>query len=284
MSAIPDLADLGLLQESKAILIRDRAVLLARTLDLDDSVVDRGLLPLPWIWIYFNPDAPTVGLREDGHPRTSSDGALGALTQRMWISGELKTRAPLELGLETRRRSRVIAAESKDGRTGPFLIVTVEHRYEQHRGPAMVEQQQILYRAATGSRTDPPGPTIEPPDTVGAIEHRCPDERLLFRYSALTFNSHRIHYDWPYATDVEGHPGLVVHGPLTATLLADLAARRLGGLLMEFSFRARTPTYAGVPMHLISEPTSSGERVYAARDDGTVVMDGSASTHPTSIG
>ncbi|MFV0309474.1 MAG: acyl-CoA dehydrogenase [Desertimonas sp.] len=276
MSEVPGLGDLGLAPAATDMIDPAHARRLARTIDLDDGVLADGALPLTWIWVFFAPDAPTAALREDGHPRTEAGGALGGLTQRMWLGGALEASAPIALGVETRRVSTVLSADHKEGSTGPFLIVGLEHRYHQDDRLVLTERQQVMYRAPAKASAPPPGPSTEPPATDGLTETRRPDERLLFRYSALTFNTHRIHYDLPYTTTVEGHHGLVVHGPLTATLLAGVAARRLGAPLTSFTCRAQTPSYAGLDLHLVAETTADGEVVRAIRADGATVMTGTA--------
>ncbi len=278
MSQLPDLADLGLTAEAEVTLHASHAHRLARTLDLDDDVLADGQLPITWIWVYFTPTAPTAGLRPDGHPLAGGSGALGGLDRRMFAGGSLERSGPVRLDAVTHRSSAITSADRKQGSTGEFVIVGVEHTYSQEGETVLVERQQVLYRAAPTTTIESPGPEGDPPDTNGRHHAVCPDERLLFRYSALTFNTHRIHYDHAYATGVEGYPGLVVHGPLTATLLAGLAARLLAAPLTSFSFRAQAPTFAGVTLFLVAEPADRGAEVRAVRQDGVTVMTGAART------
>ena len=276
MSQLPELADLGLVAEAEDTLHAGHAHRLARTLDLDDDVLASAQLPITWIWVYFTPTAPTAGLRPDGHPRAGGSGALAGLDRRMFAGGSLERRGAIRLDVPTRRSSAITSADRKQGSTGEFVIVGVEHTYSQAGDVVLVERQQVLYRAAPTTTVEAPGPPTEAPGSTGLRDEVRPDERLLFRYSALTFNTHRIHYDHAYATGVEGYPGLVVHGPLTATLLAHLASRQLDAPLTAFSFRAQAPTFAGVAVHLVAETADGGAQVRAVRQDGVTVMSGDA--------
>ena len=286
MSQLPELADLGLTPDADDVLRHDHAVRLARTLDLDDDVLAGGELPITWIWVFFTPTAPTAGLRPDGHPRAGGSGALAGLDRRMFAGGSLERTGPVRLDVPTHRTSVITTADRKHGSTGEFVIVGVEHTYGQQGDTVLVERQQIIYRAAPTATIAAPGPASGPPPTTGLHVEVRPDERLLFRYSALTFNTHRIHYDHDYATQIEGYPGLVVHGPLTATILAGLASRHLGAPLTAFSFRAQAPTFAGATIHLVAETPDDDDSsdgggeaaVRAVRQDGITVMTGSART------
>lgn len=274
MTAVPALADLGLVPVAEDTLSHAHATRTARTLDLDDTVLADGTLPLTWIWTYFTPTAPTAALRADGHPAGSDSGPLAGLDRRMFVGGSLERDGELRLDERTERTSAVLGAERKTGSTGPFLLVDVEHEYRQRGGRVLVERQQLLYRTPPETPVPPPGPAVELPASAGPRRELRPDERLLFRYSALTFNTHRIHYDLPYATEVEGYPGLVVHGPLTATLLADLAEAERGVPLSHFEFRATAPTFANTTLALVCDDAADGGTsvVRAVRADGVSVM------------
>lgn len=278
MTAVPALEDLGLQPVAEDILAAAHAQRVARTLDLGDEILDNGTLPLTWIWTFFTPTAPTSSLRPDGHPASQEGGPLAGLDRRMFIGGSLERRGELRLDTPTERASRVVDAQHKEGSTGPFLLVDVEHEYRQHGDVVLVEQQHLMYRTPSSESVPPPGPAGEEPASSGVWREICPDERVLFRYSALTFNTHRIHYDLPYATQVEGYPGLVVHGPLTATLLAHLATQQLGTTLTDFSFRATAPTFAGTHVWLIcDDPADEQQPVRAVRQDGVTIMTAHAS-------
>lgn len=284
MILTPTLADLGLQRAAKDHLRPDHALRLARTLDLEAGSFGTGLLPLPWIWAFFTPTHPTAELRDDGHPKTRSDGPLAGMERRMFVGGDLQQVCDLHLDTLTRRTSSVLGAERKQGTTGEFVLVEVEHQYEQSQRTVLVERQRLLYRARGGQAVAPVGPMTCRPASAGARRDLQPDERLLFRYSALTFNTHRIHYDADYARTTEGYPAVVVQGPLTATLLYDLASRQLGAELTTFSFRAIAPTFVGVPLSIVCDaPAKEAElRVRAVRGDGVTVMSGAATAIPKS--
>ena len=277
MTSSPALEDLGLLPLTHDVLTRAHAERVARTLDLDDSLAD-GTLPLTWIWAFFTPRAPTSALRADGHPASSVGSPLAGLDRRMFVGGELERVGDVRLDRLTERASAVLGAEPKQGGTGPFLIVDVEHHYRQDDHDVLVERQHLLYRTAPAQAVSPPGAPTDRPPSAGLRNEIRPDERLLFRFSALTFNTHRIHYDLPYATGVEGYPGLVVHGPLIATALAQLAEEQLRAPLSRFEFRAASPTFAGVNLVLVCDDVDAEGflPVRAVREDGVTVMTGRA--------
>lgn len=171
----------------------------------------------------------------------------------MWAGGRLEFLEPLQLGEVVTRTSTILSVTEKSGRSGQLIFVTVKHELAGSRGPSIIEEQDIVYReaAAPGSVAAPKEKT-EAPQTAWC-EEVMPDPVLLFRYSALTMNGHRIHYDRPYAIQDESYPGLVVHGPLQATLLASLAVRKLGAPLTHFEFRGRSPAFDSSPLLVCSE-------------------------------
>lgn len=273
----PALEDLGLSASAEDLLASSHASRVGRTLGIEDGHVASGTLPLTWIWTFFTPTAPTAALRDDGHPAVRGNSPLAGLDRRMFIGGSLERNGDIRLDTLTERSSTVVGAEEKDGRTGPFVLVDVEHEYRQGGEIVLVERQQVMYRTPPAEPVPAPGPAVPAEPSSHRLEVR-PDERLLFRYSALTFNTHRIHYDLPYATEVEGYPGLVVHGPLTATLLAMLAADVLDRPVGSFSFRATSPTFANVGLILeCSEPSDDTVELRAVREDGVTVMTARAS-------
>ncbi|MET0371617.1 MAG: MaoC family dehydratase N-terminal domain-containing protein [Sphingobium sp.] len=205
-------------------------------------------------WCLCTPDAATAGLGADGHP-AGGGGFLpqSPLPRRMWASSDMTFHAPIAVGAGIERTSSVLDSKEKSGASGNLLFVTVGHETSADGVLAVSERQTIVYRAAPA-----PGAPQPPPPPPAAPEHWdwrreiTPGAPLLFRYSALTFNSHRIHYDLPYAQREEGYPGLVVHGPLMASLLLDLADRELGrDALATFSFRAMAPAFADAPLTLL---------------------------------
>jgi 3-methylfumaryl-CoA hydratase len=225
-------------------------------------------LPLLHHWLYFWSVQPPAGLGADGHPAKGGFLPPVPLPRRMWAGGRLQFVKPLLLGERVEKVSTILKVEAKSGKTGDLVFVTVEHRLSGEAGLAIVEEQDLVYRGATapGSAALPPADAPAP----GAAWHDeiAPDTVLLFRYSALTMNGHRIHYDRPYAMDEEAYPGLVVHGPLQATLLADLAVRRLGKPLATFDFRAMAPAFEGTALHLCGEPTETGVVLWAEQGGG----------------
>jgi 3-methylfumaryl-CoA hydratase len=186
-------------------------------------------------WLCFQPLARQSEIGADGHPRRGGFLPPVALPRRMWAGGRLVFHHPLQIGDEVTRDSRIVAIDVKDGRSGRLVFVTVRHAIANARGVAISEEQDLVYRA--------PAPQPAPADATFS-RTVTPDPVLLFRYSALTFNGHRIHYDRDYATGVEGYPGLVVHGPLIATLLVDaLLARHPRARLTHFAFTAVRPLF-----------------------------------------
>lgn len=217
------------------------------TFDLPAERADA--LPQSVHWCLAVPDIPTRMLGPDGHP--ARDGAEASflppipLERRMWASSEAEFLAPIEIGAEVERISRIANIETKKGRSGELVFVTVRHEWFSGARPAVRELQQLVYREAG---VVAPARSL-PSEDIGSWDRTArfrPDPALLFRYSALTFNGHRIHYDADYARDVEHYPGLVVHGPLTASQLLLMAAAELGSqALARFSFRALAPAFAG---------------------------------------
>ncbi len=221
---------------------------MAATLDRD--AVPEALPPL-WHWMLFNPWVRPDGLGPDGHPRRGDFlPADEALPRRMYAGGHVRLHGTLRPGDGVARRSTITRIEEKVGSTGRLLFVTVHHEITGPGGLALTEEHDIVYRGLSGAAVRQGGPAADP---VGAYSRTVvPDPVLLFRYSALTGNGHRIHYDRTYATGVEGYPGLVVHGPLQATLLAELAqAQAPGRKLAAFGFRAMRPVFDLAPFRLV---------------------------------
>ncbi|MDO7842089.1 HTD2 family dehydratase [Sphingomonas immobilis] len=205
-------------------------------------------------WCLCTPEAATTGLGADGHP-AGGGGFLpeSPLPRRMWASSAVSFHGPLPVGAAIERVSTVLDRTEKTGASGTLLFVTVGHETRADGALAVSEKQTIVYRAAAApGAPPPPAPPPAPEEAWDWQREIVPGAPLLFRYSALTFNSHRIHYDLPYARDVEGYPGLVVHGPLMASLLLDLADRELGrDALASFDFRAVAPAFIDAPLTLL---------------------------------
>ncbi|HUQ12721.1 MAG TPA: hypothetical protein VM055_00405 [Novosphingobium sp.] len=269
---------------------RDRvdAALVARWLATLDREAPAGdLLPQGLHWCLCTPDAPSAALGDDGHPRRDdSPGSLLPpipLPRRMWAASKVELLTPLQLDADIARTSRVASIVEKRGGSGPLVFVEIEHETRIDGALAVRETQSLVYREAApaGAPHVPPPIGTERFDPAGWDAHRSvtPEEALLFRFSALTFNSHRIHYDLPYAREVEGYRGLVVHGPLTATLLLDLARRELGdNALKSFEFRGLSPAICGEMLHLVLRSKDAAYELGAFAADGRQVMRASAST------
>ena len=237
--------------------------------------------PQGFHWCLCLPDAPTAEIDVDGHPRRGTFLPPIALPRRMWVGSEVDFVAPLPLGAQVERVSTVASVAEKDGSSGRLAFVEIDHVTSADGVVAVRERQTIVYReaAASAQAKAAAAPVLAPPDLSGWPWQRrvVPGEVLLFRYSALTFNSHRIHYDLPYATEVEGYRGLVVQGPLTASLLLDLCARALGpDALASFAFRARTPAFSGEAMHLVGRRDGGGITLAALGGDGRTIISATA--------
>jgi len=214
-------------------------VALSATLDRDDPAPQSGdPLPPLWHWLYFLPVTRQSALGDDGHARRGGFLPPIPLPRRMWAGSRLQFHRALNIGEGISRTSVISDVSHKEGRSGSLVFVTVRHEIRNAEGIAIGEEQDVVYREnpKPGDPVTVPKSAPESPDWQRMI---CPDPVLLFRYSALTFNGHRIHYDRPYATEVEGYSGLVVHGPLIATLLLDLLRRNVPDkAVSRFSFRA----------------------------------------------
>jgi 3-methylfumaryl-CoA hydratase len=252
---------------------------LAATLDRDDAPPVAGAeLPPLWHWLYFLPGARQSELGPDGHPRRGGFLPPVPLPRRMWAGGRLQWHAPLRVGDKVERTSRIVSVSHKAGRTGDLVFVLVRHEVRNAQGVALTEEHDIVYRPAAqpGDPAPPPQPAPAGPEWSREI---VPDDVLLFRYSALTFNGHRIHYDRKYVTEVEGYPGLIVHGPLIATLLVDLARRRQPHRPMRsFSFKAVRPTFDLHPFRVHGTPSADGSsaRLWAEDHEGWLTMQADA--------
>ena len=211
---------------------------------------------------------PTAALGTDGHPVRRPE--MAAFPQRMWVGGRVRVERPLRLDAAAERTSRILRAEVKEGGTGRFWLVTVGHSIAQDGTPALEEEQDLVFREAAAV-TAPGADRADAPEAEW-VEEIVADPVLLFRFSAITANAHRIHYDHAYATGVEGYPDLVVHGPLTAILLAELARRRTGRTASTVSFRARAPHFANRHAWLTGGPVAGGADLAAIRADHAVAM------------
>jgi 3-methylfumaryl-CoA hydratase len=228
-------------------------------------------LPAGWQWLYFLPLTPQSLLDDDGRSVRDAGLSRGAGSKRMFAGGRMQFRRPLCVGDRVFRETALLDRKEKQGRSGRLLFMTTRFVYRDDRGPALEEEQDIVLREP-GAPEAAPAPRAIP--AAHWSREFTPDPVLLFRFSALTFNGHRIHYDLPYAQR-EGYPALVVHGPLLAILLLDLAARHAPGRrVAEFSFRARAPVFVDKPVFLRGNANEAGSAatLNAFRHDGVTAM------------
>ncbi|MBX3653919.1 MAG: MaoC family dehydratase N-terminal domain-containing protein [Ramlibacter sp.] len=252
---------------------------LSATLDRDDRPPVRGtVLPPLWHWLYFLPHARQSEIGPDGHARRGGFLPPVPLPRRMWAGGRLHWHQPLKVGDAVRRVSSIESVTHKAGRTGDLVFVVVRHEVHNAQGLALTEAHDIVYRAAARPEDPVPPPVAARADAAWSRD-LTPDDVLLFRYSALTFNGHRIHYDRQYVTKEEGYPGLIVHGPLIATLLVDLVRRqRPDAVLRTFDFKAVRPTFDLHPFRVCGRPSADGQAVdlWAQDHEGWLTMQASA--------
>jgi len=215
------------------------------------------------------PAVPTAQLGEDGHPQRGGFLPTVPLPRRMWAGGALTFQGDLRIGDAITRTSRIADVSVKEGRSGVLCFVTVQHTITVDGAVKVKERQDIVYRGADGGAPLKTPPACEPGEHRRAID---PSPPFLFRYSALTFNGHRIHYDRRYATSVEGYPGLVVHGPLQATLLMNFATAVRGTPPARFSFRSVSPLFDNDPVLLHARAEGEGLKLWTARPDGPEAM------------
>ena len=214
--------------------------------------------PLPWLWhwAFFQTPALARAIGTDGHAARGTFLPPADDRHRMWAGSRLTFHAPLRVGLPARRHTRILSIEEKQGRTGALLFVTLTHEYHQQNALALREEQDIVYRAPSPPRLGEPTPLAD----CDWCDEVTPDPVLLFRYSAITFNGHRIHYDQPYVTGEEGYPGLVVHGPLLATLMMQAFTRaHPHATPTHMSFRGLRPIVAPASFRAGGRLTGPGE-------------------------
>ncbi|MSP04927.1 MAG: acyl-CoA dehydrogenase [Acetobacteraceae bacterium] len=251
---------------------------LAATLDVPEAeVAPGGVLPPLWHWMLFQDWVAASGLGTDGHPKRGGFlPPVQDLPRRMWAGGRVRFIAPLHAGEAITRVSTILSVEEKSGGSGRLVFVTVKHAVSGPVGLAIEEEQDIVYRGVDGAAVKAAEPAPAPPEGAFlAIVH--PNPVVLFRYSAMTANGHRIHYDLDYVTREEGYPGLVVHGPLQATWMADIVRQyRPGAGILAFSYRGRRPAFHQNPLTLVG--WDAGEKLHLeTRDhDGAVCMSAEA--------
>jgi 3-methylfumaryl-CoA hydratase len=267
---------IGRTETRKDVVTAAPLVALSALLDRDDPAPREGDAAPPLAhWLYFLPAYRQSEAGPDGHALTGEFLPPVPLPRRMWAGSRLEFKRPFRVGTQVERVSRIAAVVPKEGRSGPLVFVTVRHEVNDDGGLVLSDEHDIVYR---GESALAPQST---PAQQGAVWRReiHPDPVLLFRYSAVTFNSHRIHYDQPYATRVERYPGLVVHGPLIATLLMDLLRRNLPeATLTGYQFRAMKPLYDTANFFTCGAPDESSRtaRLWTRDAEGAVTMQASA--------
>ncbi len=256
------------------------ALLMAATVDysVTEKITDGESLPPLWHWTYFLEGVPSRELGSDGHPARGGFMPPVALPNRMWAGGRVSFEAPILIGSIVRKESSILNVDHKVGHSGDLVFVTVLHELKSLQGELLIrEEQDIVYKDST-----PPG---QSPTTAPAVEHSSrftrtytPTSTTLFRYSALTFNGHRIHYDVDYCRETEGYQNLVIHGPLNATMLAGYAEEICGNRLRNFSYRGVSPALLGNSITLHATLLEGRVTLYATLDDGKVCMQAEAFT------
>jgi 3-methylfumaryl-CoA hydratase len=254
------------------------AAALSATLDRGNPAPQPGdPLPPCWHWLYFQSPSRQSEIGPDGHPRRGGFLPPIDLPRRMWAGSQVEWRGALRIGEKATKASRILEITRKVGRDGPLVFVRVRHQIDSQSAPIMIEDQDIVYR---NSPTPGEAPRSIPAPAKQEWERIIsPDPVMLFRYSALTFNGHRIHFDHRYATEVEGYPGLVVHGPLIATLLLELLHQNLPtAQVSRFSFRAVKPTFDLTDFSVCDTRAPNKRLIFlwAKHPDGTLAMDATA--------
>ena len=277
--------DLSLLRQwaGKSEVIRDvihagTAAALAATLDRKFDAREGAALPPLWHWTYFWTACPQSQIGSAGHPQRGGFLPPVPLPRRMWAGGRLHFAAPLPIGAAATRTSTILDVNAKTGKTGHLAFVTVKHEIAHGGAVVLTEEHDIVYRGMPQPGAASP-PAKQAPVTAAWARTITPDPVLLFRYSALTFNGHRIHYDRSYVTQVEGYPGLIVHGPLIATLLLDLLHRNMPQAHVErFDFRAVGPLFDIEPFKVCGQPEDDGRtvRLWAQNARGELAMQAEA--------
>ena len=251
-------------------------VALSALLDRDDPPPRAGDAAPPLAhWLYFLPRYRQSAAGPDGHSARGEFLPPVPLPRRMWAGSRLEFVRPLVVGSAVQRRSRIVSVTEKQGRSGALVFVTARHEVSDAGGLVLTDEHDIVYRGEGGPAAEP----VAAPSGEGWRREIRPDPLLLFRYSAVTFNGHRIHYDHPYATKVEGYPGLVVHGPLIATLLVDLLRReRPQAVLRSYAFKAIRPLFDTAPFEACgsADDAKREARLWTRDSGGAMTMEARA--------
>jgi 3-methylfumaryl-CoA hydratase len=240
----------------------------------EPELKDGDALPPGWHVIYFTPRVGPDGLRADGTPSKGGVTPDMPLPRRMFAGQGFRFHRPLRIGQTVRQETELTDISLKSGATGTLVFTTVVSRISGPDGLAVEDERRIVYREEVKAGEGNQAPRREPvPDDVPWRRTIAPNPIVLFRFSALTFNSHRIHYDHEWATKVEGYPALVVHGPFTQTLLVDFARDHAGGRsIKSFVTQARAPLFDGAPFELRGRPKGDGAELWAVTPEGTIAM------------
>jgi 3-methylfumaryl-CoA hydratase len=267
----------GCTQESADQIALTPIRMMSATLDTPGNLASPIALPPLWHWLYFLPGERQSNIGPDGHPRRGGFLPPIALPRRMWAGGRLVFLRPLTMGEPVKRVSRIQSIQNKSGRSGKLMFVTLLHEISGPQGLAVREEQDLVYRDAPAPGAAVPLMFAAPSDEQ-FVRTVTPDPVLLMRYSALTFNSHRIHYDRPYAMQEEGYPGLVVHGPLIATLLMEeLRRAHPEKRISRFTFKAVSPLFDTAPFQVAGRLDGDGRsaNLWARGPAGQLAMQAS---------
>jgi len=273
-----DLTDwLGNSEERQDQIVAFPANALSATLNYDVKYLDGSVLPPLWHWLYFLPIYRLDQANYDGHAALGGFLPPVKLPRRMWAGSRVSFLYDLTIGTEARKVSTIKSIQQKSGKSGDLVFVTVAHQVFQNDTCCIEEEHDIVYRSAPDINAT--APVFKTTDTSPEFSYVVkPDPILLFRYSALTFNGHRIHYDQPFCIETEGYEGLVVHGPLLATMMLDLIRQNFPDAVVKyFQFRALAPVFDTMKFEVCGCKTSSSEvEIWIKRDDGVLAMSGSA--------
>jgi 3-methylfumaryl-CoA hydratase len=249
------------------------AARMAATLDRPPPERD---LPALWHYGLFQPTAPTSVLGPDGHPRRGEFMPPVSLPRRMFAGSDIRFLCLLRIGEAVTRASRILSVQHRRGKSGELVFVRVALTLAQGDVPCIEEEQTIVYRGAGGRVAPVVAAPRAPLDTGETAKEWTPGMVELFRYSAAIFVAHRIHYDWHYVTEEEGYPGVIVHGPLTATRLCEFAEEIAGRNAAHFTFRGEAPLFADQPIRLVGRMNGSECSLRAERADGATAMSATA--------
>lgn len=248
------------------------------TMDRSDATPRDGEpIPLGWHWLYFLEAKPAAELGPDGHPRRGGFLPPVSLPRRMWAGGRIEFMRPINVGERIRRDSEILSVQPKIGKSGSLVFVTVRHTVSGSGSVAVVEEHDIVYRDAAKA-TDPAPVGKAAPASPAWSRKVQPSTTLLFRFSALTFNGHRIHYDFDYCKNEEHYPGLVVHGPLQTLLMLDLCRRNSAKPVKKLDYRAMHPVFHQNALTVNGNPSADGTKadLWTANHEGNYAMAGTA--------